>query len=59
MSKKTDKVYQSKGMVKSVSMEHIDNRPAIVLTLQFNDYPEAEEYWSVLKDLQNKLEDKI
>ena len=50
------KVYQSKGIMKSVSMEHIDDRPAIVVTLQFNDYPEAEEYWSVLKDLQSKLE---
>ena len=50
------KVYQSEGIMKSVSMEHIDNRPAIVVTLQFNDYLEAEEYWSVLKDIQSKLE---
>tara|TARA_R100001594_G_scaffold18887_1_gene37005 strand:- start:117 stop:308 length:192 start_codon:yes stop_codon:yes gene_type:complete len=57
-NKRYTEIYQSKGMIKSVSMEDINDRPAIVVTLQFDDYLQAEDYWSVLKDMQKKLENK-
>jgi len=40
-----------KELIKKISLEEVDNKPAIVVTLQFENYLIAEEYYSLLQNI--------